>query len=344
MIKQIFKTSLIVTVISLVITLVMLPFGVRSMVDTANQWAEYASYEVEYQEPAGSVTQVNVKFTGLEWQSCGIEQQSSAKDIVLTSSGLQIYDITTTAETEGSVLNLTVDFKVKPEFERYASLARVANMLESDLKVPMGVSVTFDESSCRVSSYTTQSNLHYILNGFHEYAQEPLAQNSMIREAIYQYAIGTYSRAEFDAAFDRAAADLIADVNDTVRNSERAAAETAQWEYEEPIYNAEETQPTEAAPEFIEEYGSMTLPENTPLLAESYLDAVREYLAVSVDCWCAMNSQSIPSLKTVETPLSTLRSQRTAAQQKVTEARRVLAGAIDGCIYKDYIDSALHLD
>ena len=69
MIKQIFKTSLIVTVISLVITLVMLPFGVRSMVDTANQWAEYASYEVEYQEPAGSVTQVNVKFTGLEWQS-----------------------------------------------------------------------------------------------------------------------------------------------------------------------------------------------------------------------------------------------------------------------------------
>ena len=37
MIKQIFKTSLIVTVISLVITLVMLPFGVRSMVDTANQ-------------------------------------------------------------------------------------------------------------------------------------------------------------------------------------------------------------------------------------------------------------------------------------------------------------------
>ena len=72
MIKQIFKTSLIVTVISLVITLVMLPFGVRSMVDTVNQWAEYASYEVEYQEPAGSVTQVNVKFTGLEWQSCGI--------------------------------------------------------------------------------------------------------------------------------------------------------------------------------------------------------------------------------------------------------------------------------
>ena len=167
MIKQIFKISLIVTVISLVITLVMLPFGVRSMVDTANQWAEYASYEVEYQEPVGSVTQVNVKFTGLEWQSCGIEQQSSAKDIVLTSSGLQIYDITTTAETEGSVLNLTVDFKVKPEFERYASLARVANMLESDLKVPMGVSVTFDESSCRVSSYTTQSNLHYILNGFY---------------------------------------------------------------------------------------------------------------------------------------------------------------------------------
>ena len=90
MIKQIFKTSLIVTVISLVITLVMLPFGVRSMVDTANQWAEYASYEVEYQEPAGSVTQVNVKFTGLEWQSCGIEQQSSAKDIFLTSGGLQI--------------------------------------------------------------------------------------------------------------------------------------------------------------------------------------------------------------------------------------------------------------
>lgn len=37
MMKRVFKISLIVTVVSLLITLVLLPFGVRSMLDTANQ-------------------------------------------------------------------------------------------------------------------------------------------------------------------------------------------------------------------------------------------------------------------------------------------------------------------
>ena len=115
MMKRVFKISLIVTVVSLLITLVLLPFGVRSMLDTANKWAEYTTYEVEYEQPAGGVTQVNVKFTGREWMSCGVEQQSSGENITLSTSGLQLYDITTTSETDGTVLNLTVDFQVKPE-------------------------------------------------------------------------------------------------------------------------------------------------------------------------------------------------------------------------------------
>lgn len=41
------------------------------------------------------------------------------------------------------------------------------------------------------------------MNGFHDYAQEPLTWNSTIREALYQYAVGAYTRAEFDSAFDR---------------------------------------------------------------------------------------------------------------------------------------------
>ena len=54
-------------------------------------------------------------------------------------------------------------------------------------------------------------------------------------------------------------------------------------------------------------------------------------------------SNTIPALKTVDTSLDTLRSQRTAAQQKVTEARRALADAVDGCVYHEYIYSALQL-
>ena len=50
MMKRVFKISLIVTVVSLLITLVLLPFGVRSMLDTANKWAEYTTYEVEYEQ------------------------------------------------------------------------------------------------------------------------------------------------------------------------------------------------------------------------------------------------------------------------------------------------------
>ena len=56
-----------------------------------------------------------------------------------------------------------------------------------------------------------------------------------------------------------------------------------------------------------------------------------------------MNSNTIPALKTVDTSLDTLRSQRTAAQQKVTEARRALADAVDGRVYHEYIYSALQL-
>lgn len=159
--------------------------------------------------------------------------------------------------------------------------------------------------------------------------------------------MGAYTRAEFDSAFDRAAADILADVNDTVRNSERAAAsEATQWEYAEPMepdYDNGESAYTEVIIDKGEEYGSKTLPENTAALVEAYLDAVQEYLAVSVDCWCAMNSNTIPALKTVDTSLDTLRSQRTAAQQKVTEARRALADAVDGCVYHEYIYSALQL-
>ena len=310
MMKRVFKISLIVTVVSLLITLVLLPFGVRSMLDTANKWAEYTTYEVEYEQPAEGITQVNVKFTGREWMSCGVEQQSSGENITLSTSGLQLYDITTTSETDGTVLNLTVDFQVKPEFEQLASLARVSNMIQTNLKVP-------------------------------------LTWNSTIREALYQYAVGAYTRAEFDSAFDRAAADILADVNDTVRNSERAAAsEATQWEYAEPMepdYDNGESAYTEVIIDKGEEYGSKTLPENTAALVEAYLDAVQEYLAVSVDCWCAMNSNTIPALKTVDTSLDTLRSQRTAAQQKVTEARRALADAVDGCVYHEYIYSALQL-
>lgn len=346
MMKRIFKISLIVTVISLVITLVLLPFGVSSMLDTANEWAKYTAYEVEYEQPRENITQVNVKFTGMEWVSCRVEQQTSGKDITLSTSGLQLYDITTTSEVNDTVLNLTVDFKVKPEFEKLSSLARVSNMLQTELKVPMGVSVGFDESSCQVTSYTSQSDMHWIMNGFYDYCQEPLAQYSMIRETLYQYAVGTYTRAEYDAAFERTAADILADVNDTVRNSERAAAtEYAEWEYVPEISDgtADEMRDTEVIVDRGQEYGSRTLPENTPALVEAYLDAVQEYLAVSVDCWCAMNSNTIPNLKTVDIPLETLRSQRTAAQQKVTEARRALADAVDGCVYHEYIYSALML-
>lgn len=203
MMKRIFKISLIVTVVSLLITLVLLPFGVRSMLDTANKWAEYTTYEVEYEQPAEGITQVNVKFTGREWMSCGVEQQSSGENITLSTSGLQLYDITTTSETDGTVLNLTVDFQVKPEFEQLASLARVSNMIQTNLKVPLGVAVSFDESSCQISSYVSQDDQHWVMNGFHDYAQEPLTWNSTIREALYQYAVGAYTRAEFDSAFDR---------------------------------------------------------------------------------------------------------------------------------------------
>lgn len=341
MIKRIFKISLVVTVISLLITLVLLPFGVRSMVETANQWAEYTAYEVEYQQPSDQVSQVNIKFTGLEWMHTRVERQSSGQEIILATNGLQLYDITTTSEMDGSVLNLTMDFRVKPEFEQFASLARVSNMIQTDLKIPMGVSVTFDESDCQVSSYTSQSDVRWVMNGFYDYCQEPLAQYGMFRETLYQYAAGTFTRAEYDAAFERAAADILADVADTVRNSERYTRE-ASMEYSSD-YIAESGE-TAVIADQEEPYGSMTLPENTVALVESYLDAVQEYLAVSVDSWCAMNSSALPSLKTVSTSLDTLRAQRTAAQQKVTESRRALSDAIDGCIYHEYIYSSLHLD
>ena len=134
MMKRVFKISLIVTVVSLLITLVLLPFGVRSMLDTANKWAEYTTYEVEYEQPAEGITQVNVKFTGREWMSCGVEQQSSGENITLSTSGLQLYDITTTSETDGTVLNLTVDFQVKPEFE-----LAISDMVVQFAKRNMGV-------------------------------------------------------------------------------------------------------------------------------------------------------------------------------------------------------------
>lgn len=80
----------------------------------------------------------------------------------------------------------------------------------------------------------------------------------------------------------------------------------------EPDYDNGESAYTEVIIDKGEEYGSKTLPENTAALVEAYLDAVQEYLAVSVDCWCAMNSNTIPALKTVDTSLDILRSQRTA--------------------------------
>ena len=49
-------------------------------------------------------------------------------------------------------------------------------------------------------------------------------------------------------------------------------------------------------------------------------------------------------LRDVTTPLETLRSQRTAAQEAVTAARRALSAAIDGCIYSEYIYQPLYLE
>ena len=349
MIKHIFKICLAVTVASLLITLVLLPFGVRSMVDTANEWAKYNTYETEYEDTLENITQVNVKFSGRNWVACAVKRQNTAGEVGLSTSGLQVYDVVTTSEVEGSVLNLTVDFSVKPEFEQYDALIQSAGLLQTNLAVPLGVEVTFDESSCRVTSYTSQEDMHWVMNGFYDYCQEPLTQYGAIRESLYQYAVGVYSREEYDAAFERTAVDILADVADTVRNSERAAAsEAAQWEYTDPEYDrlqegtAVDSGETVIAE--IEPYGSRTLPENTGVLVETYLNAVQEYLAVSVDCWCAMNSSTAPDLKTVDTPLDTLRAQRTAAQQKVTEARRALAEAVDGCVYHEYIYSALMLD
>lgn len=152
MMKRIFKISLIVTVVSLLITLVLLPFGVRSMLDTANKWAEYTTYEVEYEQPAEGITQVNdevYRILGVDELRRGaaelrvrISPSPPAACSSMTSPPLR--------KSDGTVMNLTVDFQVKPEFEQLASLARVSNMIQTNLKVPLGVAVSFDESSCQI--------------------------------------------------------------------------------------------------------------------------------------------------------------------------------------------------
>ena len=115
------------TVVSLLITLVLLPFGVRSMLDTADKWAEYTTYEVEYRTPGrGDYPGECEDLPDGRWMTAAAwSSRARVRISPYSTSGLQLYDITTTSETDGTVLNLTVDFQVKPEFEQLASLARV---------------------------------------------------------------------------------------------------------------------------------------------------------------------------------------------------------------------------
>ena len=53
-------------------------------------------------------------------------------------------------------------------------------------------------AAARFPAMYPQDDQHWVMSGFHDYAQEPLTWNSTIREALYQYAVGAITRAEFD--------------------------------------------------------------------------------------------------------------------------------------------------
>ena len=363
MMKRIFKICLLVTVVSLIGALALLPFAVNGMVNQLDKWAEYSAYQVDYERSAEGIANMEVKFEGIERIYCAVEVGNSGTDgLRLSTDGLQIYDITTTEEVEGDTLRLTVHFALKPEFSEWSNLVRFgygSTPFETAISVPAGVEVSFDESDCNVHSYQVLAEQYETaLQGFREYCGEPLYSDWEIYTALNQYMVGNYNRAEFNAAFDRAAADILSDVTDTIRNSEtEARSRDEEYRYEmDPEQTMAYAADGEEAVIYVtagemstdsglpsSQYGSQPLPEDTYTLVETYLNAVRDYLALSADCWCAMNADAA-LLRDVITPLETLRSQRTAAQEAVTAARRALSAAIDGCIYSEYIYQPLYLE
>ena len=155
--KRIFKICLLVTVVSLIGALALLPFAVNGMVNQLDKWAEYSAYQVDYERSAEGIANMEVKFEGIERIYCAVEVGNSGTDgLRLSTDGLQIYDITTTEEVEGDTLRLTVHFALKPEFSEWSNLVRFgygSTPFETAISVPAGVEVSFDESDCNVHSY-----------------------------------------------------------------------------------------------------------------------------------------------------------------------------------------------
>ncbi len=357
MFKKIFKISLTITVATLIAALVTLPFAVSSGVQAFNAAARYAAYTRQYERDLTGITQVNIRFTGKNYVSVELESGRTEPDIQLYTDGFFPYDAAITEEVEGGTLNLTVALTLKEEFAKWEGVMEISQGFAFDLKLPEGVPVTFDESETRVSYYETYySSAEYnrLLRGFDSYCGEPLADYPGVSSALYHYAVGDYTRAEFDAAFDRASTTILADVAETLRNSEIQAANNRREAYRD--YQSEldfysdyddDTASREAASieeALQQEYERIqSLPANTPELVQTYLDCVKDYLAASMDAWCALNDGSA-LLKQPTASLDALRQSRTSAESALTAARRALYEAADGCVYAEYIFEELRLD
>lgn len=353
MFKKIFKISLTITVGTLIAALVTLPFAVSSGVQTLNDMARYATYTRQYERDLTGITEVNIRFTGKNDVLVELENGRIEPDIQLYTDGFFPYDAAVVEEVEGSTLNLTVDLTLKEEFSEWNGVMNISQGFTFALKLPEGVPVTFDESETRVSYYETYySSVEYnrLLRGFDSYCGEPLADYPGVSSALYHYAVGDYTRAEFDAAFDRASTTILADVAETLRNSETRAANDRREAYQnyqnELVYYSDygEGVTVQAEEALQQEYERIqSLPANTPELVQAYLDCVKDYLAASMDAWCALNDGSA-LLKQPTAGLDALRQSRTSAESALTAARRALYEAADGCVYAEYIFEELRLD
>ena len=89
--KRIFKICLLVTVVSLIGALALLPFAVNGMVNQLDKWAEYSAYQVDYERSAEGIANMEVKFEGIERIYCAVEVGNYGTDgLRLSTDGLQI--------------------------------------------------------------------------------------------------------------------------------------------------------------------------------------------------------------------------------------------------------------
>lgn len=357
MFKKIFKMSLLITVGTLIAALVTLPFAVSSSISVANELARQSSYVTQYEQSIEGIREVNIRFTGRKLVDVIGSDNRTGDTLRLVTDGFTPYDVTTTGEVQDGVLKLQVNFALKDDYRDWDGILDLSTPFYVCIELPDNVPLTFDESDSRVyyrySNYSYQSYDRF-LNGFWDYCNEPLVHHNDVSTPLYQYAIGNYTREEFDTAFQRFSTSILADVPNIVRDSEIRTSQNRQAARNGNYVIAQEMDEIEYKYEYEYEVegqyavtggeydnGFTALPANTSQLVEAYLNCVRDYLVISADTWCVLNADVGIGLREISDDLDTLRQNRIAAENAMIQARQALHEGIDGCVYADYVFSRL---